>query len=295
MSKASMLLPIAAIGCNAAFGLEATAVLDASVPIEIDAAPPDRDRDGVYDDEDPCIASIADRLTDIDGDGSVNEDDDCPFDTGGTSDPDADGDGVGDACDPLESFGGDRMRCVMAFQNPTITREVFVPREGDTGMWNLLLFSSIRGVGTGTLVATETFEAPTSTSYDLPLVIETPAGTASFTLWLATTELAAASDLGCEARGDASSVTVALRGTSMSSVVGGRALQQLTRIQATLLHGVSGRNNVRCVFHFGSAARAEIRAEVPLVSRARIGLGIESLSTYVFGLTILERDDAPVL
>lgn len=295
MTRARVMLVLAAVGCNSAFGLESTAILDAADPALVDAAAPDRDRDGVHDDEDPCIASIADRLVDWDGDAFVNEIDDCPFDTGGTSDPDADGDGVGDLCDPLLNAGGDRKRCVMAFQNPTITRELLVPRSGDTAIWDLVRRTSIRGMGTGTLVAAETFEAPIATSYDLPLQIAMPAGSGAFTFWLSTSETAASGDVGCEVRGDASSVTVAVRGTSTEAPIAGRGVHHLTRIQAAMLHGVTGRDNVRCIFQFATTTSAGLDAEVSIAPRARIGVGIEALSAYVFGLTILERDDAPAL
>lgn len=282
-------------GCNAAFGLERTGIVDAPDPLLIDASPPDRDRDGIFDHEDSCIASVADRLTDWDGDGLVNESDGCPFDTDGSAEPDDDGDGIWNLCDPLPVAGGDRMRCVMAFQNPTITRELLVPRSGDTAIWDLVRRTSIRGMGTGTLVAAETFEAPIATSYDLPLQIAMPAGSGAFTFWLSTSETAASGDVGCEVRGDASSVTVAVRGTSTEAPIAGRGVHHLTRIQAAMLHGVTGRDNVRCIFQFATTTSAGLDAEVSIAPRARIGVGIEALSAYVFGLTILERDDAPAL
>jgi hypothetical protein len=162
-SLVGAVLGLAGLGCNAVYGLEPTRLADGGL---FDAGPElsivDRDRDGIHDPDDPCIASIADRKVDWEGDGYPNEIDGCPFDFESF---DADGDGIYDECDPLPALAGDHVRCIMAFQNPSITRELWFPRPADGATWYMLGLNGVTGTGTGALVASESFEAPVTTSY----------------------------------------------------------------------------------------------------------------------------------
>src|SRR5688572_17477070 len=135
--RSELLACVALAGCNTVFGLERGVPWDA--PVDDGRLPADRDRDGIVDRDDPCIASITDFKSDLDFDGNPNETDHCPadFDTF-----DSDGDQIFDDCDPLPQFDNDRRRCFMSFPNPTLTRELWLPR-GDATVWELVTFSSI--------------------------------------------------------------------------------------------------------------------------------------------------------
>ncbi len=89
-------------------------------PIDI-PPPPDADLDGIWDENDNCpntpnpdqsdadgdgVGDACDPLTDSDGDGVGDEEDNCPQDPNADQ-ADADDDGVGDACDPVNDSDGD--------------------------------------------------------------------------------------------------------------------------------------------------------------------------------------------
>jgi hypothetical protein len=284
-----------ASACNSIFDVRETGLYDAA-GAGIDAEiPPDRDRDGIPDPDDPCIASIADPMADYDGDSFPNGTDGCPFDY---EQADGDGDGVYDECDPLETLPGETRRCVMAFQNPTITRELLRPRPADIATWNLLGLSGISGVGTGTLVSVEHFEAPVTTLYDLVVyggfaMSPTPAGV---TLWLRTNATVSASDVGCQLRGDASSTTLTLLGaTPAQTVTIPKGFQRGWKLEAIIEPSVTTAPNVRCSAREpGATTRSVLAAQIALPAGTP-GLGIEAAQAMFGGLLVLERSDTPPL
>lgn len=297
MRHPELALLVACAGCNTVFGVTTTGVIDAGVA-QSDAAPDapaDRDRDGIPDLDDPCIASVADGLGDYEGDSYPNGTDGCPFDY---ENLDGDGDTIYDECDPFGSLTGDRRRCVMAFQNPVITRELLIPRAGDQATWNFLGLSGIAGRGTGTLVAAERFEAPATTSYDLLIyagaAIE-PASEAAVTLWIRTNQTPAASDVGCQLRGNGSTSTFLIAGVPTTSASIAKPFQGSWKLSATIEPSVTGRANLRCtVTSWSSASGTSLRAETVLPP-GTVGFGIEATGTVFAGLLIIERDDVPTL
>jgi hypothetical protein len=285
-------LAIACAGCNVAFGLSATKL----APDAADQSAParDRDRDNIPDPEDDCIAGIADRRIDWEGDGIANEDDPCPFEYEST---DGDGDGVYDDCDPFPASAGDHRRCVMAFQSATINLALWRPRAGDEAAWDLIGVG-LRGGPTGTLLAEERVEAPTTTSYELHGYPPAPATEAAITLWLRAGEVASPADVGCEVRGTTTTTTLTIVGTRppVTQVIA-RPLQHVGKLRATIAAGAPpGMANVRCGVRFYSDyTSATVSGEVVL-PEGRFGLGVEATTTMNFqGLMILDRDDHPAL
>jgi len=303
MRRLDLVILVAAMtGCNAWFGVTSTDIIDAGSIVTVDAevVPPDRDRDGIIDVDDSCIASIADAYGDYEGDAFLNNVDGCPFDY---EQFDAEGDTIYDDCDPFPSLSGDRRRCIMMFQNPTITRALFVPRAGDTATWNLLGVSGIVGKGTGTLVTAEKIEAPPSLTTTLDTLFyldqpKPPATQTQITLWVRTNQTPAASDVGCELRGDSSTVTLSLLGgPTPRSVVTNVSIQGGWRLQTTFAPSVTGRSNVRCTVHsaFTVSAPVKVDAEIALPP-GTAGVGIlDDSSAQLGGIVVYERDDAPTL
>jgi hypothetical protein len=283
-------------GCNALYGIQATQLIDAAPAGEQDSEPPppDRDRDGIADSIDPCLASISDTLGDWDGDGLISTEDPCPF---GFDETDADGDGLCVEADPLPLAPGDRMRCPMAFNNIRLNSEAWLPR-GDAAVWQLLLAGRLGGRGTGTLVAVESFEAPVSTGYVAQVRANPRVDTAApggVTIWLRTTDTAATTDVGCEVRGNETSTTVRLVGgaapTAMSTVT--QPLSTLVRLHAVIEPGVTGRRNVLCTAHWSSASTT-VTDELVLPP-GRFGFSLENVTGFLQTLGVTERDDAPLL
>ena len=279
-------------GCNTVFGLEPAVPWDAST--DDGRLPPDRDRDGIADREDPCIASINDFKGDFDADGKPSETDPCPVDYGSD---DGDGDNIYDECDPLPQLGGDRRRCFMGFQNPTLTRELWVPR-GDPSAWDLVTFSGIVATNAGTLVAQESFEAPGTTSYDVVVSAMNPAPEAAAALWLRTNDIAAPSDVGCEARGTSSSTQITIKGTEPPVTRSlPHAFTRLFRLQAVISPtAATGARNVRCIAKFTSTAFEQFDVSAELVlPPGRFAFAAEGARLYFAALLVLERDDVPPL
>ena len=288
-------LALAIAGCNPVFDLQRTELLDGrpailDAPIEY----PDRDRDAIPDPEDPCIASIADLKIDWDGDAYPNESDGCPFDYESV---DTDQDGIYDECDPLPSLDGDRRRCIMAFQNPSINRELWLPRTGDEAAWGLLALNGLIGNGTGTLVAAESIEAPATTSYDVSIYAGNPippATDASVTFWIRAGTTAAATDVGCEIRGNDTTSELRFHGAVSAPVTIPRRMLGQWKLFVTIEPSVSGRANVRCTASHDFVTRTVIAREVTIPA-GRVGLSVRDAQVSVGGLIVIERDDAPVL
>ncbi len=289
----SISIAVGCAGCNAAFDLRRTELVDGP-PVYLDAAStfPDRDRDGVPDPEDACIASIADLKIDWDGDSYPNESDGCPFDY---ENLDTDGDGIYDECDPLPAIAGDRRRCIMAFQNPSINRALWAPQVGDEATWNLFASYGLVGVGTGRLVATESIEAPATTSYDVSFYasVPAPATEGSITFWARASAAPAATDVGCEIRGDATTSELRFHGAAVPPVAIPRRLLGQWKMYVTIEPTISGRANVRCTAIHDFATRTTIAAEVALPS-GRAGFSVDG-HVIVAGVIVIERDDAPTL
>ncbi len=294
------LIALACTGCSQVFDISPTILVDAA-PLYLDAAPPappDRDRDGIVDADDPCISSIADPLADYEGDSYPNGTDACPFDYE-LDNTDSDGDGVFAVCDPFPSLAGERRRCIMAFQNPTITRELLVPRTEDTATWDLLSPTNITGIGTGTILAAERIEAPAPlvTTYQT-LFYASPAttgGTAGAILWLRAGASAQPSDVGCQVRGTSSAATLTLLGAPSPTSAALPAGITSWKVTATFAPSVGGRSNVRCAAlpGFGDGTPVVVAAEIALPDGAA-GFGVDG-TVSSGGLWILERDDLPPL
>lgn len=279
--------------CNPAFGLEQTHLVDAPEIGNDGPAPPDRDYDGIPDPDDPCIASIADTKGDWDGDAYINELDTCPF--GGDEAIDQDADGLCNEADPLPMLAGDHRRCLMAFQNIRLNRDLWVPR-GDPATWYTLQPNGMVGVGSGALVASESFEAPLTTGYQLNVTVGLQVDMSSpgvVTLWLRTNDPAAAGDIGCEVRGDTSSSTISLRGGTSTQAIA-QPIQRLTRIHAAIERGVTGRTNVWCLVQWGGFAGAVMSGEVTFVA-GHVGFAVDNINTMFQTLMVTDRDDEPVL
>jgi hypothetical protein len=285
---------VAIAGCNPVFGLERTTLYDAAT--DDGRVPPDRDRDGIIDRDDPCIASIADYKSDPEGDGNPSETDACPFDYEST---DSDGDNIYDECDPLWMVGGDRRRCFMGFSNPTITRELWQPR-GDPAAWDLLAFNAIVANTTGTLVAAESFEAPVTTSYhaNIGIMPPTTTGEVAFTLWVRTGEVAAGSDVGCELRGNSAMTRLTVKGSEPPVVVTQPdSIATAMRLQATISPGSSpGTKNVRCAAHFIGMVFPPLDASAAIaLPPGHVAFEVDGTRARIYGLLVIERDDAPAL
>lgn len=281
---------VALTACNAAFGIESTRLIDAPVIGDDAPSPPDRDRDGVPDPDDPCIASIADGKGDWNGDGLSNEDDACPF--GYDDSANQDGDGLCNECDPLPMDAGDRLRCLMSFQNVRLTRDLWFPR-GGAATWNLLATFGIVGQGTDVVVAAESFEGSVTTGYVAQFAVGTLTGGASqggVTLWLRTNSTASAVDIGCEARGDGSSTTVALRGSSAAPQTVPQPIQRVSRIHAVVAATTTGGTNVSCRVNWLGLVEAVVSSQVALPP-GHVGFGIESINAMLQTLVVTDRDD----
>jgi hypothetical protein len=285
---------VLASGCNALFDLDETILHDAGPEADGGEPPPDRDRDGVADREDSCIASVADYKTDLDTDGVANDSDPCPLDF---ETADRDGDNVYDECDPLWNVGSDRRRCFMAFTSGVINLSLWQPRGDDGSGWDLISGALWAKQVPATLVAAESFEAPVATSYDLTITFTQQSGAASVTLWLRTTETAAASDVGCEVSGTLNSTRITVKGSSpevTTTVVA--SVHGVRRIQATISAAApAGVPNVRCAVHVGGMFPAmAVSAEVALPP-GRVGLSVANVPISASTLLVLERDAAPQL
>lgn len=88
------------------------AEIDAAIDAPVDAAPADRDHDGIPDSVDKCPDDPDPDQADEDGDGLGDACDPCPIDPD-NSDPD--GDGVGGICDPHPTVAGDKIVAFAGF------------------------------------------------------------------------------------------------------------------------------------------------------------------------------------
>jgi len=224
----------------------------------------------------------------------MNSADDCPF---GFDDTDADADGICVEADALPMLEGDRVRCLMSFRNVRLNNDLWIPR-GDASAWNLFVLGTIGGRGTGTVVAAETLEATGTTGYSVQLQVidrPDPALPTGVTFWLRTTETAAASDVGCEVRGDGASSTVRVVGGTNPSAIATvtQPINMLVLAQAVIEPGTTGRANVACTARWWSVTSTVTDAVI--LPPGRFGFSLENAAGYMLSLVVTERDDAPAL
>lgn len=162
--------------------------------------PGDLDGDGIKDD--PCIAPAADATGDFDHDGVANGDDPCPasYRPVGASESDSDGDGIPDVCDPFPMVAGDHYRCTMVFSDRALDTALWSPgaRPGTTGFEysggpSETALASVYGSSPSPsfALATETLEAPETTTYDVAISAR------NFALYLRADPAPSDSDVAC--------------------------------------------------------------------------------------------------
>lgn len=281
-------------GCNQIFGNRPTELVDAAPLVDEGPDFGDRDRDMIPDPMDSCIQSVWDREADWDGDSFPNKSDGCPFDY---EQADADADNIWDECDPFASAGGDRVRCVMAFRNPTLNAELWTPRDGTDLAWNML--AGLVAAGTGSIVADESFEGPHVTSYEVVSYSSNPTDGASdgaVTVWVRAGTTASPSDVGCEVSGTASSSQLSIVGAAgVQPATVASPLVRLARIDATIEPGEA--TNIRCTAMFlgqtGNTA-ITVKGHVELTP-GHLGFGVRNANAIFSALAVIERDDAPPL
>jgi hypothetical protein len=102
---------LAAVGCNAIYGLEPTRLPDALIDADCTQVTPDEDGD--------CVA---------------NADDNCPG-RANREQVDGDADGVGDVCDPYPITTGDRIVTFQSFDDPPSAQQQWHDVEVQSGQW----------------------------------------------------------------------------------------------------------------------------------------------------------------
>jgi hypothetical protein len=274
-------------GCNWAFGIDNT-----DIQPYFDAAPPpdgdpriDLDRDGIKDVEDPCIAAFADALVDTDFDGLPNGVDPCPFDSEPTED--ADGDGIGDLCDP-SSLPGDRVRCLMAFTDAELNLAMWRIRD-NADSWIFHHPRILRAVESGSIVADWSFESPRVTTFHVVGLLY--ATSLRFSVLARGARAPGDGDVGCTLSAGINWLLAGPGGATAS--LGARPSGFSTRFSlwVTLLPGGADGMTLRCAAQLGTNPMASIDATAALPF-GTLGFVAEPTGT-VTGLAVYERDDAP--
>jgi hypothetical protein len=274
--------------CNQVFGVDTTALVDAAPDADLR---PDRDKDGIADVEDPCIAVERDATDDSDLDGTSNATDSCPFLTAGT---DTDGDGVGDACDPFSSKAGDRVACTMRFFDTELNASLWKPRTGEAE-W---------AVASGYLVGFESF-APTVTSVIAQDRISPTGGTTmlemgittlstgpvTYGVWVSAGPTPSSSDVACEVRRDTSGVTVSVVGATPGPAVSGPPTTYAGALFRAIFQPGKAGVNLACTLSYGgSVAVASGHFDGPLGQQ---GFSVREAVITLRGMVIYHRDDQP--
>jgi hypothetical protein len=284
------LLTITVVGCNWAFDLtptELTPTLDAAPRPDADPRV-DNDRDGIKDVVDPCIAADTDLLVDSDGDGTINNGDACPFVMASTND--ADGDGIGDACDPFAT-AGDRVRCLIAFTDPELDTLVWRAR-GNAPSWTLHHARVIVGDATQAIITDWPYEGPRTTTYEIVgRLFTTAAGT--FQVLVRAGDTPSPTDLGCaiDVRANAWTVRVVPTG-ELNVITVSTALAITYRLAITLQPTATG-TNLRCKVSVANGGAVQAQGHVPFQTGTLAFT--TDLHTTIEGILVLERDDAPAL
>ncbi|HET9485500.1 MAG TPA: hypothetical protein VFO79_16180 [Xanthomonadales bacterium] len=281
-SRLALLLALA--GCNQIYGLD---------PTRLDDTPAsDLDRDGIADDDDPCIAPMRDGDDDLDEDGVVARDDRCPF-SASTLDDDADG--IPDECDPFPKALGDTLACYMSFGSTEINGLVWTPRDA-TMDWTSRegeLYTRVAGPVSG-VVATLDFVAGAQTTFEAAISLDnaSPSGIFAFRLWGRAGMTASEQDIGCEISGDASSTRVAVVRGNDNDQAAVTELQPFPKSRLLRLRLVlgeaTGTANVRCELLDWLQSTPTARAQIALPP-GRVAFGTENLQAHVSAFAIYTR------
>lgn len=283
--------------CDRVLGIDER-IADAAAPIDVlDAAGLDLDMDGVLDSVDPCIQVAGDLSGDFDADGVPNSSDTCPFDVPNGSD--ADGDGLGDSCDPFPT-ATDRSRCLMRFSNPTLTTALFASRLPDlawsTSPGTLVGDPPGAALTTATTIVSTSIEGETVTSYDIVLGLDARNRFGSLTVWVrADPQGASPADIGCRYINEAVGgprIAIALGATLLDTKSFGIPMNVLTklrivaRVVTTGALGASAR--VTCVFK--SATSPWMFAEAsPALPAGRFGFTVDRWLVEVGAIHVVDR------
>jgi hypothetical protein len=274
------LLVVAVAGCNGAFDLDET---------QLDTRP-DRDADGIPDEDDDCIAAPDDLAYDADADTIANRDDSCGllFNDG----VDSDGDGVDNACDILPAMAGDRHRCTNTFRESLLTVSFFVPRAEQD-------FAIARGFIIGPpgadIVAAEPLVPATGTStFDAITASVADNQTYTMALLVSAGDVPSSSDLAC--------MVVAGQNSTMIGVIG--ATQRIASppdvprsnepiyMRAIFQPGKSG-DNIICGASYGSNIIVAVgHYDGPVQHQ---GFWVPEGGALIAGYTINVRDDQPAI
>lgn len=283
-------------GCNLVFHLQRSSSDELDADVVEDAAADaaiatDLDGDGILDDEDPCVAAMADGLEDEDGDTVINQIDPCPFEAPIT---DGDVDGIPDACDPFPTAVGDRRHCFMSFTSVALDTALWHPRSTEAA-WAASPGELIGDpTALATTIATQSLEGQSVTTYDAKLTIDLHAGFGAVTLWVrASPDAAAPTDVGCRYQFDTAGGFLgiaegdALRDPHTQAPGAGINTMQLRATVVTT--GAAGAlAAVTCSMVFNAAARITSSASVPLPA-GRAGFTTDHFRVVVKALDILEH------
>ncbi|MDB4964194.1 MAG: hypothetical protein JWP01_4193 [Myxococcales bacterium] len=281
----SVVLVLLACGCNQVFGIEDTLLVDAG------AGGPDLDKDGVIDFVDDCFAAAADADISSDGDTLANADDPCPLDA--DEDPaDGDADGIPDTCDPFPAIPGDRLLCLMAFQDPAVTSALFRTREGELG-WDLAGAPTAETVGDSRILVatTDRIERAPSTTYDVAADYTAASQASVLRVSLRAGVDSAEFDVACGTAGGRAMTYVGSVGTGSSATIP-FAMADRLRIRATI-QGSGSANSVRCKVSTGG--QSVEYANAPFLRAGRFGLQATGWNVVVGAVAVYTRDNTPVL
>ncbi len=299
MKGPGVLVCLCVTGCNFVYDLEETKLAPAV------GGGTDIDIDGIDDTMDPCISALLDAEDDYDNDDIPVMTDPCPFDPANSQsgNPDTDGDGVNDACDPFPMVAGDSRRCTMRFYNTDLNSRLW--KETDpTPDWtsspgSLYVDDRDSGVASSVAatidlergVAEPTFEVYTQNSaHELGL-------TNAIRVWVRAADPASRDDIGCEIYGDQTYTRIAIAlgdgrdvGTPMMLTGTPFPLASALRVQVTV---VPTDGTIRCtVSRFPDRWTVTATSPFPM---GRFGFGAEGLQLQVHGLAIYDRTDVVAL
>jgi len=275
--------------CNWAFDIEDTELMPST------GGGTDLDLDSIPDDEDPCIAAMQDEADDYDRDDLLNATDPCPFDPADSQNgnPDTDGDGVNDACDPFPSVAGDSRRCTMRFYNTDLNAR----------LWNETSSTMVWSSSPGSLYANEdSLPSSLASTLDLERVAEPtfdvtlissgdPFSTHGVRVWARAADPASRDDVGCEVFGGQTYTRIAVAlgdgrdvGTPMMLTGTPFPLASSLRIQLTLQPATGA---IRCIVS-RPPDRWVVTATAPL-GPGHLGFGAEGAQLQVTGVAIYDR------
>ena len=266
----ALLIAVIAPGCDRVFGLDRSP--DAAA---LDGPIVDLDGDLVPDEIDPCIATDADAAGDYDGDGRLNGSDVCPFNTDHSVD--TDNDGIPNSCDPFPSSAGDRSRCVMTFASVSLASALWQPRSGEIpwGATPNLLHAVAAAGQVATVIAAESLEGTTTTTYHAPFRFDELGRFGSITLWLrADPGAPSAADIGCRYQAD--------NIDSRMGVIGPNGLRD-----AHLLNSQPGTNTLRIAASVTTVGpNAAVICRFDLDGTQNVSMTNETLPAGRFGFSV---------